>query len=108
MAKNVLVVKCNQDIKFDDWDNIVKYIKLQVGEEYHVIGVLKGIEVDCVTEENKIFTIDGDKYSYANIKEAIENSSVIEIISPEETQNDKNEEKNETENIEEVEGDDKK
>ena len=81
MSKNVLVVKCNKEIKFDDWDNIVSYIKLQVGNEYHVVGVLDGIDIECISEKDKVFTIDGDKYSYANIKEAIENSSVIEVIS---------------------------
>ena len=72
MAKDVLVVKCDVDIPFDEWDFIVHYIKGQVGEDYHVIGLFKRMSIDCVTQEDKVFNIDGDIYSYQAIKKAIE------------------------------------
>ena len=72
MSKNVLVVKCDKEINYDDWDSVVNYIRLQLGEEYHVIGAIKGIDIECVTEQDKVFYIDGDKYSYDTLKKAIE------------------------------------
>ena len=71
MAKDVLVVKCNKDIPFDEWDDVVRYIGSQVDNKYYVVGLLKGMEIECVTDEAKVFNIDGDNYSCQAIKEAI-------------------------------------
>ena len=72
MAKDVLIVRCNKDIPFDEWDAVVKYIGSQVNNEYYVVGTLKGMGIECVTDKVKVFNIDGDNYSYQAIKEAIE------------------------------------
>ena len=75
MAKDVLVVKVNSNISYEDYAAVCNYIKAQVGEEYHVIGVFNGIEIDCVTHKDKVFTIDGNNYSYDSIKKAIQKNS---------------------------------
>lgn len=95
MAKDILVVSCNRDIRYDDWDSIVNYIQSQVGTEYYVIGALKGIEIKCLTDEDKVFNIDGDYYSYSTLKELIENSKNNKI-------EEKKEDKLEENTIEEV------
>ena len=82
MAKDVLIVRFNKNASLENWDSICNYIKLQLGEEYHVIGLLKGIEVECITDNDKVFNIDGDNYSYKSLKEAIQANKTKEI-SPE-------------------------
>ena len=72
MAKDVLIVKCNKDIPFEEWESVVNYIKLQVENEYYIVGTLKGMDIECVTDKARVFNIDGDNYSYQAIKEAIE------------------------------------
>lgn len=78
MSKNVLVVKCNKNIPFKEWDTVCTYIQEQVGKEYYVVGLLNGIDIECVTENDKVFYIDGDKYSYKSIKEAITSNNTID------------------------------
>lgn len=97
MAKDVLIVKCNKNISFDEWDSVVNYIKSQVGNEYYVVGTLKGMDIECVTNEAKVFNIDGDNYSYEAIKKAIETVKEIEHNSTgeiEKTEEDKEVEEN--------------
>ena len=78
MSKNVLVVKKKKNIPFKEWDTVCTYIQEQVGKEYYVVGLLNGIDIECVTENDKVFYIDGDKYSYKSIKEAITSNNTID------------------------------
>ena len=85
MSKNILTVQCNKKIKYDEWDSVCQYIKQQVGDEYHVIGLLKGMEIKCITDEDKIFIIDGDAFSYKAIKEAITAYNKQDVVPEEKT-----------------------
>lgn len=80
MAKDVLIVRFNKNVSMEDWNSICNYISLQLGEEYHVIGLLKGIEVECVTDNDRVLNIDGDNYSYKSLKEAIQANKTKEIL----------------------------
>lgn len=99
MAKDILIVKCERDVPFVEWDNITNYIKSEVRGEYHVIGLFNGFEIECITEDDKVFSIDGEKYSYKSIKEAIESTNKNKEITKEEKQEqDKKEETEEPNN----------
>lgn len=75
MSKNILVVRCEKNVKFEEWNAICNFIQDQVKDDYKVIGLIKGIDVECITEDDKVFYIDGDIYSYKNMKEFIENNT---------------------------------
>ena len=75
MSKKIIQFKYpieSRTISFEYADNMIKYLKEELGDEY--VFVFYPYDIEVVDGDTKIYQIDDEKYTYNELKEIIEDS----------------------------------
>ena len=78
MAKEIICVKIDNDkYDYEEAEMIMNQIYDIIGEEYHIIGIPNGVDVQCVNDDDKIIKIDGKSYTRKEMIKLFEDRGLI-------------------------------
>ena len=78
MAKEIVCVKIDNDkYDYEEAEMIMDQIYDIIGEEYHIIGIPNGVDVQCLNDDDKIIKIDGKSYTRKEMIKLFEDRGLI-------------------------------
>lgn len=78
MAKEIVCVTIDNDkYHYEEAEMIMNQIYDIIGEEYHIIGILNGVDVQCLNDDDKIIKIDGKSYTRKEMIKLFEDRGLI-------------------------------
>lgn len=65
MARDIVCVKIDSEkYNYEEAEMIMQSLYDQIGDEYFLIGIINGVEVECLNNNDKIINIAGKAYTY--------------------------------------------
>lgn len=65
MARDIVCVKIDSEkYNYEEAEMIMQSLYDQIDDEYLLIGIINGVEVECLNNNDKIINIAGKTYTY--------------------------------------------